>query len=668
MVRAKVRLMDPRIEPLHALAAAAGVQREWRDVTGHNVVVADAQIEKVLSALGHDTESDLGIARALAQLKSRHRELPALATADVGGRIALPFACNRASATGDDGRTQLLRLENGVAIAPNYPGYYDFEVDDKVLRLAVAPLACPTPETSERHPWGAAVQIPSLRGSTERAFGNLADLAAAVETLASRGADAVAINPLHALFPGNGQRFSPYSPSSRTWLNAAMGDPALAGLPPLPTGKADPLIDWPRALPARQRQLRKLWDSLTADQRAPIEAELAQQGEGVRRHALFDALDRHFRPHGAHGWLDWPVEFQDPDSAAVASFAAQNPDEVNFQRFAQWLTRSGIDEVQRRAKAAGMSIGLIGDLAVGVDPGGSDCWGLRSIMLNNLTIGAPPDPLGPHGQNWALTTFSPEGLRSSGYAPFIAMLRTAFAGHGGLRIDHAFGLARLWVIPPGCDPTEGAYLAYPFADLIRLVTLEAYLAGALVIAEDLGTAPPGFTHAITARRMLGMRVLWFERAADHGFIGAQDYPEQSVAMTGTHDTATVAGWWSGTDLDWAERLGRLPEGVARTEADSIRDWDRGLLWSTLSGTHPRPAPTDAEPVVDAAIDHVARASSTLAIVPLEDLLGQTEQPNLPGTIAEHPNWRRRLIEQTDHLLGQPAANARMKKLTEGRAG
>jgi 4-alpha-glucanotransferase len=313
-----------------------------------------------------------------------------------------------------------------------------------------------------------------------------------------------------------------------------------------------------------------------------------------------------------------------------------------------------------------MAIGLIGDLAVGVDPSGSDAWSLRHAMLEGLTIGAPPDPLGPLGQNWSITGFSPQGLREAGYAPFIAMIRAAMAAGGGLRIDHAFGLARLWVIPEGGATQDGAYLTYPFEDLIRLVTLEAHRAGAIVIAEDLGTAPHGFTHAVTARRMLGMRVLWFERAEDHGFIGASDYEPLSAAMSGTHDTATVAGWWRGRDLDWAERLGRLPEGMTRAQAEAIRDWDRGLLWSTLRHQSPRPAADDPAPVVDAAISHIARTPSCLALVSIEDMLGLDEQPNLPGTVDVHPNWRRRLALPTAELFDAPELRRRCAMLDEAR--
>ncbi len=636
------------MEPLHALAQACGLARHWRDVEGREQRVGDDALAGVLAALGHETGSEAQIARSLAAAEARRAGLPAMLVADTGAHLALPFAATRAEATGEDGVTRPLAIGEGRLHVTLPPGYYDLVLDGQALRLAVAPPGCPLPAQDRRRPWGVSLQIPALRGERPRPFGTFADLAGAARTLGSAGADALAINPVHALFPGNGEGFSPYSPSSRLFLNGAMADPALVGLPPLPaTAESGELIDWPGAMPQHLAGLRGAFAALDPARRAAITAGADQM---LRRHALFDALDCHFRPAGAHGWRDWPAAFHDPAGAAVSRFAAEHPDEIAFHLFVQWLAREGLTAAQSAAREAGMGIGIIADLAVGVDPSGSDAWSLRDAMLDGLTIGAPPDPLGPLGQNWSITGFSPDGLRGSGYAPWIAMIRAALSAGGGLRIDHAFGLARLWVIPEGAGTHEGAYLSYPFADLVRLATLEAHRGGALVIAEDLGTAPHGFTEAVTARQMLGMRVLWFERAADHGFIGARDYAPLSAAMSGTHDTVTVAGWWRGRDLDWAERLGRLPEGMTRAGAEAIRDWDRGLLWSTLRHDAPRPAPEDPAPVVDAAIAHIAQTPSCLALVSMEDMLALEEQPNLPGTVAVHPNWQRRLAAPLGQLL------------------
>jgi 4-alpha-glucanotransferase len=633
-------------------------------VEGRQQRVTDDALIALLGALGHEADSQAQIARSLAAIAARHKGLPAMLVADSGASIALPLAAHSAEITGEDGITRPLSVAGDQLQVTAPPGYYDLVLDGHALTLAVAPPACPLPAQGQRRPWGISLQIPSLRGEQPTPFGTFADLAEAARVLGAAAGDALAINPVHALFPGCGENFSPYSPSSRLFLNGAMGDPELAGLPPLPAaGSADGLIDWPAAMPQRLAELRSVFASLDPARRAAI---AATDDAMLHRHALFDALDCHFRPQGAHGWRDWPAGFHDPQGAAARRFAAEHPDEIAFHLFVQWLARQGLEAAQTAARKAGMGIGLIADLAVGVDPAGSDAWSLRHAMLDGLTIGAPPDPLGPLGQNWSITGFSPEGLRDTGYAPWIAMIRAGLAVGGGLRIDHAFGLARLWVIPEGGATGDGAYLSYPFEDLVRLTTLEAHRADALVIAEDLGTAPYGFTQAVTDRRMLGMRVLWFERAADHGFIGAQDYEPLSTAMSGTHDTVTVAGWWRGRDLDWAEQLGRLPEDMTRAEAEAIREWDRGLLWSTLNHAAPRPAPDDPAPVVDAAIAHIARTPSCLALVSLEDMLGLDEQPNLPGTVDVHPNWRRRMAAPTAQLLEAPEVQQRCAILRQAR--
>ena len=653
------------MEQLHALAEACGLARDWTDVEGRQQRVSDDALAALLGALGHEAGSKARIARSLAAVEERRRGLPAMLVADAGACLALPVAARHAEITGEDGITRPLAIDGKRLQITAPPGYYDLVLDGHALKLAVAPPACPLPAPGQR-PWGVSLQIPSLRGEQPTSFGTFADLADAARALGAAGGDALAINPVHALFPGHGENFSPYSPSSRLFLNGAMGDPVLAGLPPLPPeGDAGELIDWPAAMPQRLSRLRQTFAALDPARRAAIAAE----GDAMlHRHALFDALDCHFRPQGAHGWQGWPAAFHDPQGEAARRFAAEHADEIAFHLFVQWLARQGLEAAQTAAREAGMGIGLIADLAVGVDPAGSDAWSLRHAMLDGLTIGAPPDPLGPLGQNWSITGFSPDGLRETGYAPWIAMIRAGLSVGGGLRIDHAFGLARLWVIPEGGATCDGAYLSYPFADLVRLAALEAHRADALVIAEDLGTAPYGFTRAVTERQMLGMRVLWFERAEDHGLIGAQDYEPLSAAMSGTHDTVTVAGWWRGRDLDWAERLGRLPPEIGRAEAEAIREWDRGLLWSTLNHEAPRPAPDDPAPVVDAAIAHIARTPACLALISLEDMLGLEEQPNLPGTVDVHPNWRRRMDKPTARLLEAPEVQRRCTILRQARQG
>ena len=660
---------------LHALAAAIGLVRTWWDIAGRQQDVGDEALAAIATALGYPADSATAIARSLARIEDERRRPPALIVADVGRPTPLPSSLARAELIAEDGRSHALSIEGGYLPAIADPGYYRLAIGSHELTLAVAPARCHgLDDLGTRRVWGPSIQIPALRDRVPQPFGHFGHLDDAVARFAARGADVVMINPVHALFPGHGIGFSPYSPSSRLFLNGAMGDPALVGLPPLPPGEdGGPLINWEDALPKRLAQLRTVFDALTPELRSRVVNDSLSGGDELRRHAVFDALDVRFRALGLDGWRAWPVPFHDPDGAAVRQFAAENPDEITFHLFIQWLAHESLAAVQSHARAAGMAVGLLADLAVGVHTGGSDSWSLRDHLLDGLTIGAPPDPLGPLGQNWMLTTFSPRGLADSGYAPWIATLRSALSRAGGLRIDHAFGLSRLWVMPEGRSSNDGAYLVYPFHDLTRLAALESHRAKALIVAEDLGTKPGGFAEAIDAEGMFGMRVLWFERAIDHGFIGPRDYPPESVAMTGTHDTTTVAGWWTGRDLDWADDLGRLPVDSNRQREEERRAWDRGLLWATFGGSEPRPSPDEPAPVVEAALRHIGRARSRLAIAPLEDLLALEEQPNLPGTINEHPNWRRRMDAPLEDLLSETdtaqridtLATARKESLAEG---
>lgn len=643
------------------LAEAAGVARQWRDAGGVERRVEDEALAAVLAALGYGPGD--ASPRRIAAERAR---IPPLLTADAGAPTPLPAALTaaaRAELTLERGTTHALALHDSMLPGIVETGYHRLIVAGHELTLAVAPSCCFG--HGPRRRWGASAQIYALRGARARGHGGFAELAEAATALGRAGADALAISPTHALWPGRGDRFSPYSPSSRLWRDTAFADPALAGLPPLVTVPAPPLIDWTRARPAHLSALRAAYASLRDDHRAEAARWAAARGAPLHRQALFDALAIWF---DAPSWRDWPSAYHDPDGAAARAFAVEQPGEIAFHMFTQWLAERGLSAAGAAARDAGMGIGLIADLAVGVDPGGSDGWAMRDPMLAGLTIGAPPDPLGPEGQNWNLTGFSPRGLIESGFAPFIAMLRAGFAHAGGLRIDHAFGLARLWVIPEGRPSGDGAYLTMPFADLARLTALESHRARAIVIAEDLGTAPWGFTDALRARAMAGMRVLWFEREGNGAFRAADRYDPDAVAMTGTHDTPTVAGWWRGVDLDWAGRLGRIATADARAAEEWRRGEDRTRLWTAIGGGAPEPARADPAPAVAAALAHIGRTPCSLAIVPMEDLIAAEQQPNIPGTIDQHPNWRRRLPAPTAGLIAEPATAARIAGLNAARRG
>jgi 4-alpha-glucanotransferase len=632
-------------------ALAAGLQPEWTDAGGREQLVADTALRAILDALG---DGDDGTAT--------------FASADIGAPFRVPEGWRgRAELVLEDGDTRSVTIEDIGTSGIDVAGYHSLRQGNRELRLAVAPRRCFTVDDAApgRRLWGPAVQIPALRGIRSSAFGDFGTLAETARAFGASGADALAVSPTHALFPADASRFSPYAPSSRQFLNVLLADPSLIGVG-FPQQPEPDLIDWQGGIPARLAHLRGLYDDHGPAFAQPLADFRAAEGAALEGHARFDALHAHFFAlTGAKGWQDWPAEFHDPAGSAVQSFVAEHRADVDFYAFLQWLARRGLDAAQDAATAAGMRIGLIADLAVGLDTGGSHGWSRRGDLLSGLSIGAPPDPLGPDGQNWGITGFDPRALGRSGFEPFIATIRSALASAGGIRIDHAFGLRRLWVVPNGASAAEGAYLDMPFADMMRIVALESRRAKAIVIGEDLGTLPEGFREVMTERAMLGMRVLWFERDAD-GFVPGDSWSRDAVAMTGTHDLPTVAGWWQGRDIDWTWALGRRSEAPDEAADRANRVEDRHQLWAALDTWDAEPAPDDPYAVVDIALARMAETPCALAILPIEDLVGLVEQPNLPGTIDEHPNWRRRMPDKTDALLARPDVAARIDAINTGR--
>lgn len=611
--------------------AAAGLQREWEDAEGSARTVDDGVLAAILDRL----DPTPGVEPFLS--------------AEVGQRVALPgVVAGDAELLLDDGTPTRLTVADGWLPGVGAIGYHRLFVGGQAMTLAVAPACCPQPPGRG---WGVAVQIPALRGDDDSAFGDLGTLAESAVTFGRAGASALAISPTHALFPADPTRISPYSPSTRLFHNVMLGDAGLIGAPPPPVHSGD-LIDWQVALPARLAHLRTAFDGANEAVRAALTVYRVERGAALEAHARFDALHARL---GGGGWGDWPADYRDPHSEAVHRFAAEEANEVAFYAFLQWLADLSLATAHGVARDM-MAVGLIADLAVGMDAGGSHGWSRREELLTGLTIGAPPDPFGPEGQNWGITALDPFALARSGFRAFIETIRAALAHAGGIRIDHALGLDRLWVIPEGAPASNGAYLTMPGDHLKRIVAIEAHRAGAIVIAEDLGTIPPGLREDLATRGMLGMRVLPFERDAD-GFVPPAQWDALAVAMTGTHDTPTLVGWWSGRDLDWGRRLGRSVDADAR-------DRDRAALWQAVDGAGDAPA----EPPLDSILSAVADAPGALAIVPVEDLAGIAEQPNIPGTIDEHPNWRRRLPDAADVLLARTDVARRTALLTAKRPG
>ncbi len=632
-------------DALRVAAEQAGLMTVWRDTAGQDRFVTPDVLRRLLDVVG-----PFPVAR------------PPLLTADLGTVALLPLPSGPARLTLEDGSVRELHLDPGEAgawlPAVDQPGYHHLATGDAEVTLAVAPPRCWTVADAcpGRRTWGLAVQIYGLREAGTGGIGGFGALRGFVRDAAARGADAVAISPVHAQFAADPDRFSPYAPSSRVHLNVLHADATVAMERAPGTPADDPaiakelarldaldLLDWPAAARARMHSLRRLFAAFSTEApeaaRAAFAAFRARGGEALDRHARFEALHAALlgqdRAHWQ--WRTWPEGLRGPDGPAIAPFAVDHAEEIAFHAFAQYLADHSLAAAQAEARAAGMGVGLIADVAVGVDAGGSDAWANPAELLHGVSIGAPPDAFSALGQSWGVTSFAPSGLAASGYRSFLAMLRAAMRNAGGVRIDHVMGLARLWLVPDGASPVDGCYLRYPADDLLRLVRLESWRHRAVVIGEDLGTLPYGFRARLEAMGLAGMRVLWFERGQDH-YIDPRQWSPPAVAMTSTHDLPTLAGWWRGTDLGWRDRLGF---GGGR-DADA-RAHDRWLLWNACGGGAEMPG-TDAAGArrfATAASAHTARAACALALLPLEDALALEEQPNLPGTVAEHPNWRRR---------------------------
>lgn len=680
-------------DTLHDLARAAGVSPHWHDAFGRPQTVPPHALRAILGALGLPAETDALARESLDGLRHTAVPTPPLVTGDVGAPLRVPLPGSgplRWRITLEDGGLVEGESQGGGLDLPalNVPGYHRLEAGGLDVTLAIAPERCfsiadATGDERARL-WGLGVQLYGLKRPGDGGIGDFTALSDFVRHAAGAGASATVLSPVHAAFSADPHHFSPYAPSSRLFLNVLHVDPAglfgtdaarqaadalaLGGI--LSACESAPLVDWVRAGPARLALLRRLFDT-ELPARPDLVAAYADfrraQGQALEDHARFEALHAHIWGSDLHrwNWRTWPGEYRDATSPAVAAFAREHGSEVEFHAFLQWAAARGLASAQAAARAAGMPVGLIGDLAVGCDGGGSQCWSAPDDMLIGLSIGAPPDLLNSLGQAWGLAAFSPRALVASGFRSFIAMLRASMAHVGGVRIDHVMGLLRLWMVPDGADPKDGAYLAYPFEDLIRLVALESQRHRTIVTGEDLGTVPDGFRETLARRQILGMQVLWFEREGPR-FKTAGEYLPTAMAVTGTHDLPTVAGWWRGRDIDWRAPLGLLGEGIDEPAARAEREADRHALWSTIGDGTPPPAATEPDAAVDAALGFIGRTTAPLVIIPLEDVLGESEQPNLPGTVDDHPNWRRRQPEATAQLLDRPEVKRRLALLDQAR--
>lgn len=490
--------------------------------------------------------------------------------------------------------------------------------------------------------WILSAQLYGIRSQRNWGIGDFSDLQALMRWAADCGAAGVGLNPLHALFDDEAEDCSPYSPSSRLFLNSIYID--VAALPELPDNfttenyaeierlRKSELVDYTGVAALKRRALElafaQFQNRTTLKRKTAFDAFRKQRGHALSRFACFEALRRRYRS----GWWEWPEPWRQPDDDALTRLRrGDDADTVVFAEFVQWCAHEQLQECVALGEELGLPVGLYLDIAVGVKPGGFDAWNEQAAISRRLSVGAPPDQLNTAGQDWGLAGFNICGLETRAFAPFRDMLSASMRYAGAVRMDHVLGLNRLYVVPAGFPPDRGVYIRMPFEAMLANVAIESVAHRCIMIGEDLGTVPDGFRERLADWAVWSYRVMMFERGEGGAFIVPGDYPAHALVTFGTHDLATFAGWREGRDIALKQSL-QIDPGESMGDRENARYRLDAMLGGGLHGKNG----------FAAVLACLAQAPSRLLGVAIEDLLGVADQANVPGTTVEHPNWRRKL--------------------------
>ena len=545
------------------------------------------------------------------------------------------------------------------------------------MSLIVAPDACYMPPAvqGDGRVWGFAVQLYGIRSEHNWGIGDFGDLRRMLEFCAESGASTVLLNPLHALFPDSPAHASPYSPSNRAYFNTLYLDieaitdfatceeaRALVHAPQfqaqLRALRAAEQVDYNSVAQIKSRILERLYAHFrnnhlarNSDQARLFRAFQTEHGESLRKQALFEALQEHFRKldNSVWGWPAWPMAYQDQHATEVQAFCDTHLERVEYFEYLQWQASKQFAAAGTRSWEIGLGVGVMLDLAIGVAEGGAATWTQPELYALGANAGAPPDEINLMGQNWGLPPWIPHQLTASGYAPFIELLRANMRDSGALRMDHVMGLRRLFWVARGLPAAEGAYVEYPFEDLLGILALESHRNRCLVVGEDLGTVPDEVRHTLQPQNVLSTRLLYFERDADGRLNPPETYPVNAMAAVTTHDLPTLAGFWHGLDLELRDRLHLYPNDEIRNRQMVSRSGERAQLLVALDGAgvlppggsmQPVAYPEMTEELAAAVYAYMARTPSKLLLVQMEDGFGVQAQPNLPGIVEPaYPCWR-----------------------------
>ena len=669
-------------ETLEQQAVQAGIDLGYHDINGTYHVTKTEVLESIVAVLDKSKPDSDGLylntmvahenGEESLQMPSEFHGAEAVVLIDEADK------CQTLTLYPDDNDTLWIKLPQLAC------GYYSLSAETGgkscFVRLIVAPESVYQPKllANGGRMNGLTMHLYSLRSERNWGIGDFTDLLNLMKYAAEKKLDFVGINPLHALFTSKPAFASPYSPSSREWLNPIYLDVEKVGAftynEQLKNWLAQPKIrqriaalritetvTYTAVWACKRDALHMAFNAFEQDtceaaenERAAFEAFVLEKGKALQGFGLFEALDQYYSRPGQVGWQSWPSEFHQPDGEAVEKFARNHEREIRFYMWLQWLCAEQLREVNQAAAEYGVKLGIYGDLAVGVARGSADTWLNRQDYCMDLSVGAPPDPLGPTGQNWDLPPLNPLMLKHTGYEKFAHLLRENMRLYGVLRIDHVMALCRLWWVLNGKTADFGAYVHYDAEVMFAILALESRRNRCVIIGEDLGTVPDEARHLLNRYQVFSYKVMYFSKGWN-GFQLPEEYPEQAITVISTHDVAPLAGYWTGKDLDTMFKLGTLPDAATFQTALDEREHDKADLLDKLKETGclgadvQMPAKAD-ETLLAALHKYGALSRSKLYAVQLENLLGVIDNLNVPGVTEGYPNWAQKMPVSLEDFL------------------
>lgn len=676
-----------------------GLQKDF-DFAGQKIVASDATLETLTNHLNNSKIS-------------KRQILPPCVVVNQGQNIEIKLL------NSVQGNWQL-NLENNkvltgeivnctIHLPSDLPlGYHNLTLENhcETTKIIITPAKAFTPEKIQKGGkiWGSAVQLYSLKSQNNFGIGDFGDLQQFLKEMAKFGGDFIGLNPIHSLLPAIPENASPYSPSSRVWLNVIYID--LKQIAEFNSPKVQDwfnskevqqqitelqslkFIDYAKVTKLKLKGLKLIFAEFIKNENHQFADFVKAKGQSLKVQASFDALHQFLSKQNnkqLQGWNDFPNELQDFNNQAVQNFIAENSELVNFYAWLQFVADLQLKAIDDFAKQNNVLIGLCRDLAVGVAIYGAETWADKDLFIQNVSVGAPPDIMAPQGQVWELSAMHPLVLQERGYQPFIDLLKANMNYCSALRIDHILGFFRMWLIPEGKTANFGAYLRYPLEDLLNILALESVRNKCLIIAEALGVVPEGLLETLEQKDMFSYHIFYFEQSGKK-IRALKDYPQKSFATLSTHDLPTIKGYWELDDLKLAKEFGFYQDEAKLTANIKEREQSKKAIFQALEQDQ---TVNKFQGVVKNIINKlkgdeldlpvnltqeqnhklqafVAKTNSALFATQPEDWLNMLEPVNIPGTKDEYPNWRRKLAVNIDEIFNDHNIQQLLQEFSNNR--